>query len=120
MSGGYWNYDNENLSCSVLGVTIPKRWASWFEDERKEALLLNRLGDVELTDLLIDVFALLVAHDFWKSCDIGEDGYQKEVQYFKKKWLRSTNADAQERLKGYVDIVTGNMKAELMKMIEVI
>ncbi len=47
----------------------------------------NKMFDVELNEMIVDLYQVLHDLEWWKSCDIGEEQYRKTVQVFKDKWF---------------------------------
>ena len=115
MSGGAWNYYNEMLSCDIFDVSVPKPWASHAAECRREALKKNPFGDREISELVYDVFELLVARDFLISSDICEDTYNEYANAFKDKWFKQPRGKRLERI---VDEAVNGLKDELMEMIK--
>ena len=92
MSGGYWNYQNDYLCGEILGIG-----ADYVLDskEHKEDILqirkLNLLEDRVISEIAYDVFCLLHSYDWYRSGDTCEETYRKDVETFKKKWLKQKN-----------------------------
>ena len=72
MSGGYFEYKDEELKYSLFGWT----------DKYK-----NILEDREISELVWDVLTLLHEYDWYKSGDNGRDDYLEAKRNFKKKWF---------------------------------
>lgn len=95
MSGGYWNYNNDQL-CSEMFNLYPDYGAKGFE-QSKDARERNPLEDPEISELVYDVFCLLHSADWYYECDTGRDCYMADVAYFKRKWLNATQDERVER-----------------------
>lgn len=102
MSGGYFDYVNENVRWTMEG-----KWR-----------------DEEINELFYDLFCaplwgsreggLATALDFWLEGDIDEEVYREYVAKFKKKWFKRTNEDSvklyQEKLQEYCDKLKKEME----------
>lgn len=75
------------------------------------------LEDRELIDIAKDMAKLFHDAEWWHSGDIGEKDYRETVKWFKDKWLRSGNADVDERLRGYIDRIFDDAKQECKLLI---
>jgi hypothetical protein len=102
MSGGYWNYMDSTLKNEIFD----------YFDERKT----NPLEDVEISELVWDVFELLHEYDWYISGDTSEERYIEEKNKFKKKWLRNKNYN-KEVLKVLIEKEFESKKQELIKML---
>lgn len=96
MSGGYFEYKDEELKYSLFGWT----------DQYK-----NILEDREISELVWDVLTLLHEYDWYKSGDNGRDDYLEAKRNFKKKWF--TPNKVSDRRKCYIDEVLAEAKQEL-------
>lgn len=96
MSGGYFEYKDEELKYSLFGWT----------DKYK-----NILEDREISELVWDVLTLLHEYDWYKSGDNGRDDYLEAKRNFKKKWFAHDTVS--NRRKYYIDGVLAEAKQEL-------
>ena len=74
----------------------------------------NRMGDVEMNDLIKDLCKVLHDLEWWQSDDISEEQYRKTLRKFKNKWF---NSNREERLKGYIDEKIKITKKEMYNLI---
>ncbi len=91
MSGGRWQYLQDSL-CSEM---FPY-WCDYGESGHKysqAARSANPMCDREISELVWDVLCLIHSCDWMRSGDTDEDTYREDVKWFKKKWLKRTNAD---------------------------
>ncbi len=89
MSGGYWMYENDNLSREIFGWTIDVNYGERGFKEAFQARRINPLEDKQLSELCWDLFCVLHSYDWYISGDCCEETYREDVKYFKDKWLRS-------------------------------
>jgi len=54
---------------------------------RVEEAYENKMFDVELNEMIMDLCQVLHDLEWWQSCDIGEEQYRKTIQVFKDKWF---------------------------------
>lgn len=94
MSGGYWDYADSSLMNEIF------RNVKSYHPTRKEIRTVNPLEDVEISELVWDVFDLLHSYDWYASGDTGEQDYREDVEAFKKKWFKRS---AKERVQEEVD-----------------
>lgn len=101
MSGGRFNYTNEQIAYEMEG--------EWQDDE--------------LNELFYDLFCspvfgirgggLAKALDFWICDDTGEEAYRKRVKEFKDKWFGRTPEDRVEFYQGKLQERCDELKREL-------
>lgn len=99
MSGGYFGYSNDAAAREIFDdeVTISYGLEN-LKDESKQAANDNPLEDHEISELVYDVFCLLHSYDWYKECDTSHETYQKDVAFFKNKWLRGDSSERMDRL----------------------
>lgn len=102
MSGGYFEYKDEELKYSLFGWT--DKYKNIFEDR-------------EISELVWDVLALLHEYDWYKSGDNGRDTYLEAKRSFKKKWFAPDTAS--DRKKHYIDEVLSEAKQELYSTFDI-
>lgn len=100
MSGGYWNYEDNDAKNAIFRYAS-KQW--------------NALEDREVSELVWDVFELLHYYDWYISGDTCEETYLKHKAAFKEKWLK----DKRVRVKRIVDNAVEELRTELYKTFEV-
>ncbi len=112
MSGGYWNYTNDYLANDIFGYNVQtdNYIGDQYEAMRKIAIRENPLGDLEVSALVFDVFCLLHSYDWAKSGDTDYSNYQKNVEEFKKRWLKKLR---EEQVREIIDVCTDKLKQEL-------
>lgn len=100
MSGGRFNYMDRSLCTEMFD-----EWADYdleglkdLKDARKRVRRKNRFEDVEISELIFDVFCLIHSYDWYASGDTGEDDYRKDVEYFKRKWFGKTARQRAEKV----------------------
>lgn len=99
MSGGYFNYSNDNVAREIFGYGITVNYGlEKLKDDSIQAAKDNPLEDHEISELVYDVFCLLHSYDWYKEGDTSYETYQKDVAFFKNKWLRSDPSERMDRL----------------------
>ena len=94
MSGGRFNYFNDNLKCEIFG------WAD------KPS---NVFEDREISELVWDVLNLIHEYDWYASADTDKETYLKAKAEFKKKWFSNRGV----RVRRIVDEALKQCKEEL-------
>ena len=105
MSGGYFNYANNNLQDKIF----TRSWTGT-RDPRDDPF-----HDVEISDIVFDVFELIHALDYYESADYGEGTYRKCLTEFKDKWFGK--GARQKRLLKYIDDAFASARADLIAMV---
>lgn len=77
---------------------------------------VGRMYDPELDAMMDDLCDLLKDLEWWKSGDIGEESYRKEVRKFKFKWLGGDKA-RNKRLKELIEEEVSKTRDQLLEMI---
>ena len=97
MSGGRFDYADENAMIEIFGFCDSDNIPNVFEDR-------------EISELIYDVFNLI--HDFdWYACgDTGKEDYLESKQRFKKKWFGTKRG---LRIKRIIDDAIERTRAEL-------
>ena len=93
MSGGYLSNTNDRLAGELFGA-LP--YPSYGEQGAALSVTARRVDPLEdklLSELVWDVLCILNAYDYYKSGDIGEDGYREDICRFKKKWFKPFKKD---------------------------
>lgn len=99
MSGGYFNYLNDDAARTIFGYGPAITYGlENLQGESKQAANDNPLEDHEISELVYDVFCLLHSYDWYKESDTSYETYQKDVKFFKDKWLRSDPSERMDRL----------------------
>ena len=105
MSGGHFSYANNSLQQEIF----PYSW-SGIRDPRD-----NPFYDIEVSDLVFDVFGLIHDLDYYESGDYGEGTYRKHVTEFKDKWFGKVSR--QKRMTKYIDDSISALRADLIAMV---
>lgn len=88
MSGGHFNYSNDNAARDIFGWDIDVKYGlSKLQDDAKLVAKEDPLEDREISELAYDLFCLLHSYDWYRSCDTDVDTYRNDLRFFKKKWL---------------------------------
>lgn len=100
MSGGRFDYRNDSVCEDIFGVYPDYNLEGLkdLKDARKRVRRENRFDDVEISELIFDVFCLIHSYDWYACGDTGEDDYRKDVEYFKKKWFGKTAMQRAEKV----------------------
>lgn len=93
MSGGHFDYRNDNLCHDIFGWGISPDYGDHGFSQSKLARRVDPLDDILMSELVFDVFCVLHSYDWWQSGDTGEDTYRADVQRFKDKWLKKLPDD---------------------------
>lgn len=115
MSGGTFNYEDNRLAYEIFGYGIELNYGiddKDLEDSRKRVKKQNRFEDIEISELIYDVFCLIHSLDYYNSGDTDEETYRKDVQYFKDKWFNVSEKDRYDRVSNYL---FDNLKEELKR-----
>ena len=78
MSGGRFNYQDRALCTEIFGFTDTP---------------VNVFEDLEISELIWDVFNLIHAFDWYKSGDSNREDYLKVKKEFKDKWFKDRDAN---------------------------
>jgi len=100
MSGGRFNYMDRTICTEIFDeyADYDLEGLKDLKDARKRVRRKNVFEDVEISELIFDVFCLIHSYDWYASGDTGEDTYRKDVEYFKKKWFGKTAKQRAERM----------------------
>lgn len=100
MSGGRFNYMDSTLCTEMFDeyADYDLEGLKDLKDARKRVRRKNRFEDVEISELIFDVFCLIHSYDWYASGDTGEDDYRKDVEYFKRKWFGKTAKQRAEKV----------------------
>ncbi len=108
MSGGRWNYQQNSLGyemfpgcdvCYGLGDDDRSKYSN-YTGSVKLARKLNPMEDKQISELVFDVLCLIYSADWYKSGDTGEDCYGKDLEFFKRKWIK---AEPNDMIKSEID-----------------
>lgn len=105
MSGGYFSYANNTLQNEIFRHS----WTGQ-RDPRDDPF-----HDVEISDLVYDVFDIINALDYYESADFSEGTYRKKLTVFKDKWFGK--GAHQKRLVKYIDDQINRTRADLIAMV---
>lgn len=117
MSGGHWEYKNDTACGEIFDWELNPVYGLGGKDHKRYSAIarkLNPCDDVEMSELVYDVFCLLHSFDWYASGDNCRPIYQADVDYFKNKWFKSSRAD---RMKEYVDYAVSELRQNLLDMI---
>lgn len=110
MSGGYFNYNNDNAAREIFGSYVEiKCDLSKRQEDAKEVAKNNPLEDREISELAYDLFCLLHSYDWYKSSDTSFKDYKDDVEFFKTKWLYGGRT---KRINFLVDRAIDRIKTE--------
>lgn len=100
MSGGRFNYMDRTICTEIFDeyADYDLEGLKDLKDARKRVRRKNVFEDVEISELIFDVFCLIHSYDWYASGDTGEDTYRKDVEYFKKKWFGKTAMQRAEKV----------------------
>ena len=116
MSGGRFGYINDQAAREIFGWYLD---VDYGEDGFKQATVarkVNPLEDKQLSELCWDLFCILHSYDWYVCSDTCEETYRKDVEYFKKKWLKPTPKELTRR---EIDNAIEEMREELYKSLGV-
>lgn len=100
MSGGHWDYKNDQLAYEIFGWNTQTDCGLTGKEhdvQQKLAMKSNPLSDPELSALVFDVFCLLHSYDWARSGDTDMEDFRKDAQDFRNRWLGTTR-EAQVRV----------------------
>ena len=97
MSGGHFNYSDERAKDEIFGCV----------DEPS-----NVFEDLEVSELIWDVFNLIHDYDWYICSDTCRETYLKSLQRFKDKWL---NSSCEERVSYIIVEKIERVKQEILK-----
>lgn len=100
MSGGRFDYKDSMLQSEIFG----------YADKP-----INVFEDVEISELVWDVFGLIHSYDWYASGDTSQETYLKEKKAFKQKWFESNR---EERVRNIVDTAINDLKKELYQSLD--
>lgn len=101
MSGGHWNYENDDLRAYLFG----------YSSDTFNAKKHNIVDDVKLSALIFDVFDLLHNYDWYVSGDNGLETWAEDKKAFKDKWFKNNEKLDEDLIDNYLSEV----KKDLMK-----
>lgn len=113
MSGGLWNYKNNDLASELFGWDLDCHYGEEGHRWCKKARAINPLEDRELSEMLWDMMCLLNSKDFYECGDIGKDGYDKDKKWFKQKWCKRTEKDILAAYREDLQLYCDELKSEL-------
>ena len=100
MSGGRFNYMDRTICTEIFDeyADYDLEGLKDLKDARKRVRRKNVFEDVEISELIFDVFCLIHSYDWYACGDTGEDTYRKDVDYFKRKWFGKTAMQRAEKV----------------------
>jgi hypothetical protein len=111
MSGGYWDYKNDQAARAIFGWNMDCDYGHDGFSQGKYARMNNPLGDRMISELVWDVFCLLHSYDWYIEGDTSKKAYMEDLKYFKNKWL---NLTPNELIQREIDKTLVQARAELM------
>lgn len=122
MSGGHFDYIENTAANSLFNycVSIPRyvdggEYAKDYKDNLTAAIRIDPMEDADISALLFDMLYLIHSCDFYKSGDTGPDQYREDLNWFRKKWFKTSR---DERLREYVDVILGDARDKCYRLIE--
>ena len=116
MSGGHFNYQNDDAAREIFGWEIDIDYdLAKRQDSAKLVAKEDPLEDREVSELAYDLFCLLHSYDWYRSDDTGKECYRRDVEFFKAKWLRKS---AKQRFDFLVDRAVERVKTAAEEEIE--
>lgn len=106
MSGGYFDYKNNDLYYELFGYGEGTRY--------------NTLEDLEMSDLAKDFLDVLHEFDYYKSGDTDESDYREAVDNFKKKWIYAEEQTKNDRIKNMIDSELDRVKSSLYQTFKIV
>ena len=110
MSGGHFNYKNDNLCSEIFGWGLSPDYGEHGFKQSKIARRMNPLEDSIISELVFDVFCLLHSYDWYESGDTCEETYREDVKRFKEKWLKQP---LEHRAKEIIEDAISNLREEM-------
>lgn len=113
MSGGRFNHTDRVLTTEMFDT-----WASYamgdfdYQCNVKRVRRQNRFEDKVISELIYDVMCLINSYDWYASGDTDEETYRKDVNFFKKKWLKLLD---KKYVRELIDEELADTKEELLK-----
>lgn len=83
MSGGLFDYADETAKNEIF---------KWSDKPT------NVFEDMEISELVWDVFDLIHSFDYYRCCDISKETYLKRKDEFKKKWLGKSKGSVARKI----------------------
>lgn len=110
MSGGHFDYRNDNLCRDIYGWSISPDYGKRGFEQSALARQLDPFDDIVMSELIFDVFCVIHSYDWWQSGDTGEKTYREDVQRFKDKWLKQIPDDrVREIIDDELNVVRGRL-----------
>lgn len=101
MSGGYYDYHNDDLGYEIFGYNVSIGYDLANRQKDIDAVRkMNPMEDKLISELVYDVFCLLHSYDWYRSGDCSEESYRKDVDFFKQKWFKTIDEDRIKELIG--------------------
>ena len=112
MSGGHFDYRNDNLCHDIYGWGVSANYGAKGFEQSKIARRINPFEDLVISEIIFDVFCLLHSYDWYQSGDTCKETYRADVERFKKKWL---NTLPQSYIQEVVDGEVTRLRDEIYK-----
>lgn len=99
MSGGYLDYKPGELADAIYNYKHYIHYGLEKQQPKAKSVAReNDLEDHEISELTYDLLCLLHSFEWYKSGDIADTTYQKDVVFFKKKWLGRSPENRKDNL----------------------
>lgn len=115
MSGGFWNYANNDLANELFGWNMSAQYGKKGFSQAQIARDINPMNDKELSEMIWDLLCLLHSKDYYESGDISESTYEEDLNYFKKKWFQRSNEDILNAYKNDLQVYADKLIKEFEK-----
>ena len=116
MSGGHWDYRNDELSREVFGWGMYPDYGEAGFEQSFLARKKDPLEDKLMSEMLWDMLCVLHSYDWYICGDNCEETYREDVKRFKKKWLKRGEAELTRR---EIDVALEETRMELYKALGV-
>lgn len=107
MSGGHFDYSENQLAHSMFGWSMDVDYGEDGFSQSKVARNINPLDDRELSEMLWDMLCLIHSKDYYESGDTSKERYEKDLKYFKNKWMKRSESDViaayKQDIRNYAD-----------------
>lgn len=117
MSGGQYDYAQTKLFCELMPYNAKLDYGIYKESDEYKCSIravrkANPMDDRIVSELVYDVLCIIHSNDWYMSGDTDYNTYRKDLNFFKKKWLKGLDKEYFKQL--VVDEVD-NLKQDLLK-----
>lgn len=121
MSGGHFDYNEENLAESLFNTYIPRyrdnRWKEEYNHAKQTAIAVDPFEDIRLDALVFDILYLIHQRDFYLAGDTGEDTWKKERDWFYNLYFNDNSDEQNENMKQLINDRIDSIRDELIKQV---